>query len=52
MKWEYRVCRGDNGIGPWEEERILNSQGKDGWELTSVVIGNRYTWFYFKRAIN
>jgi hypothetical protein len=39
-RWEYQVVLGhgvaDEDIRSWEKE--LNSRGKDGWEVVSVVV--------------
>lgn len=51
-RWEYNAINQQDYLGSeWSEDdidRVLNSFGKDGWEL----VGWFGVWFIFKRKLN
>lgn len=51
--FSYIVRKSDNFISSATQvEQELNELGRLGWELVSVVRGDRYTNHYFKKTIN
>ena len=47
QKWEYRVEISEN----WFGQVVLNSAGRNGWELVNIIFdGNRY-YLYLKRPL-
>ena len=52
MNWEYKILNYSSRFTISKED-ILNSAGKDGWELVSVIDNNNDDWiiFYFKRPL-
>lgn len=54
MKWEYAVVGIAQGI-PNDRRHLvvaLDEQGEDGWELVSVLDGERSLTLFFKRPID
>lgn len=55
MKWEYNVIDFKDSSEESDPESMLNSWGKEGWELVSITAcpGYReYSRYFFKRPLD
>jgi hypothetical protein len=50
-RWAYQVVYSSDSAYPGSAEKALNSLGKDGWEVFSVVHTNDALAFTLKRRV-
>jgi hypothetical protein len=50
-RWEYQVVHSSDSAYPGSAEKALNSLGKEGWEVFSVVHSNDALVFTLKRRM-
>lgn len=51
MKFEYLVLH-NKYESPESDAFLLNTAGKLGWELVSILNEGSITWFYMKRELS
>ena len=59
-KFEYKIVLGSVDVVPERDEEILNSEGKEGWELVFYVeakardygLGAKRFYYFMKREIS